>query len=122
MLRSMMQVYIKESNKAIAFYQHAFNAKILCNYTHDNGLVAHAELDIYGQVFALAETDQDSITTGDTMQFCLHFGEGKEAVVQHIYEALKEGAEIIHPINSCIYSPLMFDLIDKFKVRWCVFV
>ena len=30
MLKSMMQVYVKESDKAVEFYQKVFNAEILC--------------------------------------------------------------------------------------------
>ena len=60
--------------------------------------------------------------TGNTMQFCLQFGEGEEALVRKAYDILKEGAEIRHPLGACDFSPLMADLIDQFGVRWCLFV
>ena len=56
------------------------------------------------------------------MQFCLHFGEGNESVVQEIYEILKDGADIIYPLGPIDYSPMLLDLIDKYGVRWCIFV
>ncbi|MCL1859186.1 MAG: VOC family protein [Oscillospiraceae bacterium] len=121
MYRSMMQVYVKESNKALEFYQKAFDAKLLCKYISEkDGTVEHSELDIYGQIFAVSEQNDNEIITGNTMQFCLHFGEGKESEVQKAFDVLKEGAKII--CSHCDYSPLMWDLIDKYGVRWCIFV
>ena len=122
MHRSMMQVYVKDSGEAFNFYQKVFNAKVLCHYLNDDGTSAHSELSIYEQVFAIAELQDDIVNTGNTMQLCLHFGEGKESVVQEIYDKLKDGAEIIHPLGSVDYSPMHMDLIDKFGVRWCIFV
>lgn len=56
------------------------------------------------------------------MQLCLHFGEGNEEIVKNAYNVLKDGAEIHVPLGECFFSPLMFGLIDKFGVNWCVFV
>lgn len=56
------------------------------------------------------------------MQFCLHFGEGEENIVKKAFEVLKDDAEILFPLGPCDYSPYMTDLIDKFGVRWCLFV
>lgn len=38
------------------------------------------------------------------------------------YETLKEGSEILFPLGACDFSPLCADFIDKFGVRWCLFV
>jgi PhnB protein len=56
------------------------------------------------------------------MQFCFHFGEGKEEAVQKAYDLLKDGAEILYPLGPCFFSSYMFGLIDKFGVNWCIFV
>ena len=56
------------------------------------------------------------------MQFCLHYGEGNEDKVKQAFETLKEGSEIIVPLGPCEFSPLMTDFIDRFGVRWCIFV
>ena len=122
MLRSMMHVYVKDSGQAIQFYQKAFNAELLCSYPDNGEPLSHGELNIYGQVFALAELSDDSAVTGNTMQFCLEFGKGKEAVVQEIYDVLKDGAKIIHPLGPIDFSPLLGGLIDKYGVNWCIFV
>ncbi len=128
MKRSMMQVYAKGSDKALTLYQKAFGAKLVSSYPNEDGTYGHAELDVYGQILAIAESSyggnfaQEARVTGNTMQFCLHFGEGQETLVTKAYEGLKEGATILYPLGPCEYSPLMVDLIDAFGVRWCLFV
>jgi PhnB protein len=117
----MMQVYVKNSDQAVPFYQNAFNAKLVCRHEHENGTIAHAELDVYGQIVAICETLEEETTTGNTMQFCLHFGEGKEAQVRSIIEKLSDGGSFTYhgPID---WSPLLAEMIDKFGVNWCIFV
>ena len=87
----------------------------------------HSELDVYGQILAVSELTGvdlmgDNPITGNTMMFCLYFGEGKETVVRKIYDSLKDGAKFLTPLTKCDYSPLQAHLIDKFGVRWCIFV
>lgn len=122
MYRSMLQVYVKNSDKAAILYQEAFDAVMVASYPQADGTYMHAELDIYGQIFALSETFEEERITGNTMQFCLHFGKGKEKLVQKAYDKLKDGADIICPLGPCTYSVMMTDLIDKYGVRWCIFV
>jgi len=117
-----MQIFVKGSDKALAFYQNAFDAKVVCSYPNLDGTLMHSELDVYGQILAVSELTEKTTLTGNTMMFCLHFGEGKETIVQKIYDELKDEAEIISPLGPCSYSPLEADLIDKFGIRWCVFV
>ncbi len=121
MLRSMMQVYVKGSIEAVNIYQKAFNAEILCLYPNDNGGYMHSELNAHGQIIAVSELT-DNHVSGNTMQFCFHFGDGGEEHVKNAYEVLKDRATICIPIGPCDYSPCMFSLIDKFGVYWCLFV
>ena len=121
MKRSMMQVYVKGSAEAVELYKKAFDAKLGAQYKNDDGSYMHAELDAYGQILAISEANEGT-TAGNNMQFCFHFGEGGEENVRKAYEALKEDAEIICPLEPCSYSPLMAALIDKFGVSWCIFV
>ncbi len=125
MKRSMLQVYVADSDKAAEHYKTAFDAHIVSSHKNSDGTYYHAELDIYGQILALSEAEyigEGKPVTGNTMQFCLHFGEGQEPLVQKAYDILKEGAEIRHPLSVCDFSPLMADLVDRFGVRWCLFV
>ncbi len=124
MKRAMMQVYVKGSGEAVELYLKAFNATLGFNVKSSDDTFYHAELDICGNILAIAETndDMDKIITGNTMQFCFHYGEGNEDMVKQAYEVLKEGSEILFPLGPCDFSPLFTDFIDKFGVRWCLFV
>lgn len=127
MKRSMMQVYVVRSDRAVALYQKAFDAELLCSYPYEDGTLAHSELAIQGEILAVSErTPSNAIegetVTGTAMQFCLHYGEGGEDCVKKAYEVLKEGATVLIPLAPCEYSPLMADFIDRFGVRWCLFV
>jgi hypothetical protein len=50
MKRTLMQVYVKDSAGAVALYQRAFDAKVVC----DSGPY-HIELDVYGQIVAVSD-------------------------------------------------------------------
>lgn len=128
MKRSLMQAYVKGSGAAVELYREAFGAEVVSAYVNDDGTYYHSELDVYGQILSVSEARGvyfgagEAGTTGSTMQFCLHFAPGEEAEVQRAYGALKAGADILMPLGPCDYSPLMADLVDRFGVRWCIFV
>lgn len=122
MKRSMMQVYVQGSLDAVALYQKAFDAALLEEVKNADGSgYYHSELDVYGQVLAVAEQTEAVGVTGNTMQFCLHFAPEEAALVDKAYDALRQDAEILTPLGPCDFSPLMTDLIDKYGVRWCLF-
>lgn len=121
MKRTLMQIYVKDSVKAAEFYQKAFDAPLLCGFKDEHGAYEHSELDIYGQILAISESRRDE-TSGNKMQFCLHFESGEKDKVTKAYEILAEDAEKIDcPLGVCSYSPHMASLIDKFGVYWCIF-
>ncbi len=123
MYRSMMQIYVKESDKAVELYKKAFDAELVACYPNADGTLMHAELNVYGQILAISEAyDDEEIITGTTMQFCLHFGENKDELVRKAYDALEDGAKILYPLSPCDFSKLMVDLIDRYGIRWCIFV
>ena len=123
MKRSMMQIYVKNSAEAVAVYRKAFDAKLGYHVKNDDGSFYHSELDVYGQILSVAESmDGSGGTTGSIMQFCLHFAKGEETALLKAYDALKEGAEILHPMAACEFAEAMSDLIDRFGVRWCLFL
>ena len=128
MKRSMMQAYVIGSKEAVALYQKAFDAILISSYYNEDGTFFHSELDIQGNILAIAERkSEDTIhsektVTGNVMQFSLHYGEGNEEKVKKVYEVLKEDATILIPLAPCEYTSLMVDLIDKYRIRWCLFV
>jgi PhnB protein len=118
-----MQVYVRGSAQALALYQKAFGGELAAAYANPDGSLMHSELDLGGQILAVSEAARGAEPiTGSTMQFCLHFGKGCEGRVRRAHDALKDGAMVLFPLGPCEYSPLMSDLIDRFGVRWCIFV
>lgn len=124
MKRSMLQTYVKGSGEAVELYLKAFNATLGYNIKSSEDTYYHAELDICGHTLAVAEEfdGMEQRITGNTMQFCFHYGEGNEDKVIQAHEILKEGSKILYPLGPCEFSPLMTDIIDKYGVRWCLFV
>jgi len=114
MKRTLMQVYVKNSAEAIALYQKAFNAEVVCD-----GGPEHTELDVYGQIVAVSERKAKQ---GNNMQFCLQFALDEKDKVTRAYEVLKQGAKKAHPPDSCDWSPCVAGVVDKFGVNWCVYV
>ena len=125
MKRSMMQAYVKGSKEAVPFYLEVFNGELISSYINEDGTYFHSEIDIEGEIFSVAERFDDGgnqTVTGNTMQFCLHYGEGREETIRDVYEKLKQNAQIRIPLEPCSFSELMADLTDQFGVRWCLFL
>lgn len=128
MKRSMMQAYVTRSDKAVALYQEAFDAVLISSYPNEDGTFIHSELDIQGEILAVSERNSEysiigeETVTGNVMQFCLHYGDWNEEKVRKAYEVLKTDAKILMPLAPCEFSSLMTDLIDKYGIRWCLFV
>jgi len=125
MVRSMFQVFVKNSVEAAALYCKAFGTEMLCEYKNDDGQYMHSEMSVFGQILAISETlpEWDGVLPGNTMMFCLEMGEGQEDVVRKAYEVLKiDAIKDEGLVTDCGYSPLQFVLTDKYGVYWCVFV
>jgi len=120
MKRAMMQMYIKGSVEAVGLYISAFDAKLGCEYRNDDGSYMHAELNAFGQILAVSEAADDTVS-GNNMQFCFHFEKTEIENVKKAYEILKDGAKIVCSLGPCSYSQCMFALIDKFGTNWCLF-
>ncbi len=127
MFRAILQIYAKGSNEAFDFYRKAFDAEIGFQDFDENGTVIHRELDVCGQAIAVGEAKDttraggDKRRTGNTMQFCLQFGEGQEDQVRRAYDILCEEGEIITPFGELSFCPCGVELIDKYGVWWCLF-
>ncbi len=106
----MMQVYAVRSDLAVALYQKAFDAPIVSSYPNPDGTYYHVELDVFGQILAIAEASVAGSFSGE------------EAVLRKAYDALSEDATILFPLGPIDFSPLASDLIDRFGVRWCLFL
>jgi PhnB protein len=121
MKRIFMQVYVKGSEEAVKFYRRAFDAPLVVAYQNDDSAYIHAELDVYGQILAVCEAD-DNLSIGNQMQFCLHFESDERDKVAKAYEVLLEVARRTYgPLGPCPFSPYMASLVDKFGIFWCIF-
>ena len=107
MLRSMMQMYVKGSTSAVALYQKTFEATLSNEHKDEYGNYIHAELNALGQILAISEAGEERIS-GNTMQFCFHFGEGNEVIVKKAYDLLKDGADISYTLGPCFFSPYVW--------------
>ncbi len=115
----MIQLYINNAEEAIALYTKAFDAELkYIEYTPEK-TVLHSEIEAYGQKIAIA-TAEDTPVTGTVFQIDVKMK--KEEDVRRAYEILKEDSKVNVPIGPCFFSPCMVDFVDKFKVRWCLFV
>jgi PhnB protein len=124
MKRAFLQIYVKGRDEAIEVYKRAFNATLGFHEINPDGTFGHVELDVDGQAIAVGEDHEgsDERITGNTMQYCLHFGDGEDDKVRNAYEVLKEGGTVNYPLGPSIFSTCATDLVDKFGVRWCLFV
>ena len=121
MKKSLFQLYINGCEDAVPFYEKAFDA-VAGNMYRDpsDNSILHCELKFLGQVIALSERTGETCC-GNTMQLCFQLG-GDEVLIKKIYETLKKDADIHFPLGKCVFSPLMFGLVDKFGVNWCFFI
>lgn len=124
MIRSLFQVYVQDAAAAIELYQQALDAKLLEIVRAPEGNVIHSELDVHGQILAVADRSlygDEADQPGNTMQLCLHFSMDDKALVEKAAEALQTGGKVLVPLGPSFYCPLMIDVIDPHGVRWCIF-
>ena len=113
----------------IEFYKSAFGASVdAVHRNQEDGTIMHAEMTAFGQCISFSERNAFSEREFDgipanTMQFCFNFGgeDSDKDAVRKAYEVLKDGARIDFPLGSYEWSALMFSLVDKFGVNWCIF-
>lgn len=114
----MIQLYVKNAAEAIEIYSNAFGGKLRSiDYTPEKKIL-HSELLISGQVLAIADTLETSIT-GTVFQIDVRMESEEE--VRKAYKTLEEDSQTNVPIGPVFFSPCMVDFIDKFGVRWCLF-
>ena len=124
-MESLFQLYVKESGKALKFYQKAFDARlkgdIHWHSTEEEGMIIHAELDVLGQTLAISDVEYgigDPTVFGNNYQICFR-GVTRDKI-DKIYEVLKEGVSHSPP-GECGYSKYCFGITDKYGVNWVIF-
>jgi len=119
----MIQLRVCRSDIAAELYKEAFGLDSIAGFgRYDDGTYKHAQLNIYGQVIFLSELTDSEPVAGTTMQICIELGKGREESVRNAYNILSDGAKIEHALGEPCWNPLLFSLVDKFGVNWCVYV
>lgn len=122
MLRTLFQCYVRDSLAAVEAYRAAFGATQVAQTLSPEGANIHTELDLAGQILAISELAEGEPVTGTTMELCLHYRPEEKDLLLRAFEALKPGATVIFPPGPVFYSECMTEFVDRFGVRWCLFV
>ena len=59
MSMTKLQLYLKNCDQAIELYQKAFDATVNVIYRNESNLIAHAEINAFGQCVAFMEQESD---------------------------------------------------------------
>ena len=124
MKRTMMQAYVKQSREAVDAYLEAFGGHLGFHVLSESGGYYHAEVNLEGAILAISDVshNEEETFSGNVMQFCLQYEPSEVEKLKKAYDVLKAEAVIYFELGPCDYSDLMTDFIDRFGVRWCLFI
>ena len=121
-MESMIQLYVEESGKALEFYKKAFDAKVKgeihWHATEEEGIIIHAELDVFGQTLAISDVEYgigETTVFGNNIQICFR-GLSVDRI-NKIYEVLKDSAVSDNPPGNLGYSDYGFGITDKYGIH-----
>jgi PhnB protein len=112
----------KDAVRAVDFYKRAFNAKERFVLTEPSGKIGHAELDIRGTVFMLADEYPDFGALGPMTI-------GGSPIKMHIYvddadiaveQAIKAGATLLRPLKNEFYGDRVGMVADPYGYSWFI--
>jgi PhnB protein len=111
---------VNNAVEALAFYAKAFQAKELFRLTGPDGKVGHAELELGGGRFMIADEYPDfgalsPATVGGT-PVTLHLY--VENVDQFIARAAKNGASVLRPAKDEFFGDRTGTIVDPFGHKW----
>lgn len=107
---------------ALEFYVRAFGARELYRLTYPNGTIAHAEIELAGQVVQLADEHPDlklfgpRKLGGSSSALAFYVDDVDGAVAR----ATAAGAELLEPVKDEFYGDRVGTLRDPFGHRWTV--
>ncbi len=113
---------VKGAPRAITFYVEAFNAKELFRLAEPSGKIGHAELEIGGSRFMLADEYPDfgalsPVTVGGS-PVSLHLY--VEDVDRTVERAVAAGATLLRPVKDEFFGDRTGMLADPFGHKWHV--
>lgn len=111
---------VQDAARAIDFYERAFGAKELFRLTDPTGKIGHAELEVRGSLFMLADEHPDfgalspSRIGGTPVSLHLYV-ENVDAVVAQATEA---GALVLRPLQDQFHGDRTAMIADPFGHKW----
>lgn len=111
---------VRETAKAITFYQEAFGAKEKFRLTDPSGRIGHAEVDFGSGCLMLSDEFPEygilARKSTDPVSFQLHIH--VDNADEFIARALKLGAEIVHETKDQFYGERSGTIRDPFGLQW----
>ncbi len=117
-------IYINgQCKEAIDLYVKAFNASVekIIQDPDQEHLIIHAEILIHNQLLMMNDFGGNtgfSKSGGYQLSVTFH----NENELKDVYLILKEGSTTVLPIQPTDYSPCVVRFIDKYDVRWALWV
>ena len=110
-------IYVKNSPKAVALYQAAFDLTLGYHVLNKNGTYFHSELHRSGEPFcSVVEAEQDTYAASHPIELGVEFGTQDE--LERAFSLLSDGGRIDMEIGKLPWSPCAAIVIDQFGVRW----
>jgi PhnB protein len=111
---------VKGATEAISFYQQAFGARELFRLTEPSGKVGHAELELGGSQFMLADEYPDfgalsPVTlNGTPVSIHLYVADVDEVAAR----AVAHGATLLRPLSDEFFGDRVALIVDPFGHKW----
>ena len=110
-------IYVKNSRRAVALYQAAFDLTLGYHVLNKDGTYFHAELHRSGEPFcSIVEARQDTYTDRHPIELGVDFDTRNE--LEHAFTLLSDGGQVIMQIGELPWSPCAAIVTDQFGVRW----
>jgi len=122
--------YVDGLESAVVFYKNAFGAaeSEQGTFKNEDGTYEICALEFEGGTsISLCERKgisaiEGEVNTGNILQMCMLYHSEDLPRLLKTYEALTEGANILHPMQSAAWTTHTCDIIDKYGIRWCLMI
>lgn len=113
---------VRDTAKAIAFYEAAFGAKEIFRLTEPSGRIGHAEVDFGGATLMLSDEYPEYDIKGPqtvgatTMSIHLHVDDADAMIAR----AIEAGATLIRPASDAFYGERSGSVRDPLGHEWLI--
>lgn len=126
MARLYPYIFADDCQKQADFYVKALRGEIIMKETyaampggapeHLKNKIMHLRLQAVGQIFFMADSFQEPVTRGVSIDLALEFAAEEEA--RQTFAALAEGGSVLLPFARQFWGTTMGMVQDPFGVRW----